>query len=166
MPSSPRIRTAHGIILYGRYVLLGLHKDGFWRLPGGKAENSEEAVVTFTRETFEECGILTNPFSLCFLMNQSVEQFDGTIFVSIRDYMPTPIVKEPDKFKAWAWFPASTLNEEIVNPHDAVPIRKFKDQLDADGYWSPFATRQGHTGPYDKGGDRHSSIGVPPELRD
>ena len=113
-----RVVAGIGVLLMkDNKVLLGKHKDGEWRMPGGKIEFNEEFEHTAMRELMEETGIQAKKLKIVCVNNDKMgENHFVTVGILCEEWIGEATVKEPDKFSEWGWFTMEDLPFPIYLP--------------------------------------------------
>lgn len=113
-------------------VLLGLrhgsHGAGTWSPPGGHLEFGEDPVDCIRREAFEETGLHLDACDFVGVTNDVFEAEHRhylTLFYRASSFSGSPTVREPEKCKAWQWWPWSALPADLF-----LPLRHFREQTD------------------------------------
>lgn len=130
--------TGFVILEYQYHVLLGHHKDGFWRLPGGKGEPGETSREAAVREVWEEVSIRLSGDALVPFFKRNEE---STVFSMIWSRLPTILNTEKDKFTHWAWFPIHQVDVKSLNTYERELLMLYKRRTNDRCYRPPFQTR-------------------------
>jgi 8-oxo-dGTP pyrophosphatase MutT (NUDIX family) len=75
-PPLTHISTAHCVAFDGKRVVLALHRDRDWIVPGGHLELGESAEEAAAREAAEEAGAVVE--DLILFAHEQVDPIDGT----------------------------------------------------------------------------------------
>jgi glyoxylase-like metal-dependent hydrolase (beta-lactamase superfamily II) len=114
-------------------VLLGLrqgaHGAGTWSPPGGHLEFGEDTVDCIRREALEETGLELGACAFVGVTNDLFELEDRhyvTLFYRATTFSGSPSVREPEKCKAWQWWPWNDLPQNLF-----LPLRHLREQQPA-----------------------------------
>jgi ADP-ribose pyrophosphatase YjhB (NUDIX family) len=103
------------VIIENKKVLLNKdHKDEFWKFPGGKIENIDNAglIETAEREAKEELGIeieILNPNPFILYLNKDDKDIILVHFLAKR----IGEIKPGDDTKEWTWLDVNNLPDDI-----------------------------------------------------
>lgn len=118
-------------------MLLGLHEDGKWRLPGGKQDLRDDIGLTdcprfnaALREMTEETG-LTLYGRLKFYYTFDREGYKNSIYTAQLDKQVK--LKPRDKFSQWKWFKISEISTINLNIWDKLPLERYAEDYRARG---------------------------------
>lgn len=110
-------------------MLLGLHEDGKWRLPGGKQDPRDNIGLTTCprlnaalREVIEETG-LTLYTRIKFYYRFERENYDNSMYTAKLDKQVK--LKPRDKFSQWKWFKVSEISTIDLNIWDKIPLERY-----------------------------------------
>lgn len=118
-------------------ILLGLHEDGKWRLPGGKQDPNDDNGITkcprfnaALREVTEETGLtLYDRLKLYYRFDR--EGYRTSMYTAQLD---TQVKLKPrDKFSKWKWFKISEIDKIDLNIWDKIPLEKYAQDYRAAG---------------------------------
>jgi 8-oxo-dGTP pyrophosphatase MutT (NUDIX family) len=77
-PPLTHISTAHCVAVDDEHVVLALHRDRDWTVPGGHLELGESPEAAATREAAEEAGAVVE--DLILFAHEQVDPVDATPF--------------------------------------------------------------------------------------
>ena len=127
------ILNPSGQVLFGHR--LSKHGTGTWAPPGGHLEFGETPEQCAARETYEETGILLIPeqFKVIGVTN---DIFSDKHYVTIHcrsniNFLPTPVIREPDKCSHWGWFNLNFLPENLF-----LPTQNFLNQKKLESFFA------------------------------
>ncbi len=113
--NAPRVGVAVLVLRDGKVLLgkrIGAFGAGTWALPGGHLEFGESIEDCARREVLEETGLtldalITGPYSNNVFAVE--DKHYVTLFMIAPSATGTPEAREPDKCRAWSWFPWTAL---------------------------------------------------------
>ncbi|MDR1853561.1 MAG: NUDIX domain-containing protein [Azoarcus sp.] len=104
----------------GRILLLRRANTGFfddlWSLPGGHVEEGESARQAAARELQEETGLVVVPAELVWqgVVHRHSDTNRIDFFWRAPRWQGEPVLREPDKCSALAWFERAALPTDLV----------------------------------------------------
>jgi 8-oxo-dGTP diphosphatase len=110
-------------------ILMGLReyiKDRpVWTYPGGRGQTNETLIDTLKREILEEIGISNVTPLRVIGQKDGVKEGDRVYFVECQ-ISGDPILREPEKFKEWKWFPINQLPKNLIDKEDVKFLKRLK----------------------------------------
>lgn len=124
MRPHPNVIGAHLVFEQRGWVLLGKRAPGVayapdtWHLPAGHVED-ESARACAVREAYEELGIALDEPDLELVHTVHLRDPDDgaprlQLFFRVHRWSGEPQVREPDRCRAWAWWPRAALPYPLV----------------------------------------------------
>lgn len=116
----PRSGCGAAIVRDGRILLIQRLREpeaGAWGLPGGKVDWMETVEHAIRREVREELGIdLGATMLLCVVdhFEPALEQHWISPVRLATEFTGTPMLCEPEKHAAFAWYPLDALPQELT----------------------------------------------------
>lgn len=109
-----------GVVILGNDVIVGERiNPNVITFPGGDVDVNDASVgAAAVRETFEECGVLTEPVGTLLdtfnIVNKDKKYV--TLYILLRYISGEPQAKEPDKYRRWWWEPLDAVPYSIWIP--------------------------------------------------
>lgn len=109
-----------GRVLLGQRT--GKHGAGTWSFPGGWIDPGEGPLVAARREVLEETGLQIHevevfaPLPYVYTDFRPEVDLDCVTLYFTAVATGIPVVREPDKCLAWAWFPKHELPAPLFKP--------------------------------------------------
>ena len=107
------------------------YQDGKWDIAGsGHVDEGETAQMAVVRECREELGIEVDIKDLTFahLSHRFSNRVYYDIYFVVRQYAGTPVIAEPEKCSALAWFPMDQLPGDMIDCR-RLPGLQFRPSL-------------------------------------
>lgn len=112
-----------GLRHYGGKWKGQLPNNSLWTTPGGRSDPGDTIDSCLRRETAEETGIDQLDI-IDFLGEIPGAKAGDRLFVFLCSTLQEPMLREPEKFERWDWFPIESIPEPFINPRALELLRE------------------------------------------